>query len=513
MDEYVGAAVVWDLRTQLPHRDLALGKTVLAYYLQLPVLSLFADAWEALLAVKLEMAALTAATLAYCSFALARCFQRRSVVLGLALLVTMSTFFERAAEFRSDMPTALAGLVALVCLLQGRPALAGLWCGVSLMMSQKGAYYVLASEAALLAVVFSIRSRRQIAALARFNAAAAGAFAAYLLFWIAIAPPRAVLVNTFMGQTVNAFGTHFVAIRASFWGQTLIRNPLFWAFSAAALAHLMLRARKPDQPARLMAAYGVIFAALVLWHKQPWPYFFVLVVPVLFVLQLPLLDRLTTSSRATRRYAVITVTAAAVLSLVSRAAPIAQRDLSYQRATFRLGEALLADGGEYLAAVPILYRHTQPAERELASVDTVQRNYLLQLPQSRLADLTRAVAHSPVKFVVFNYRIDALPLPVRQYLVETFSPWWGPIFIYAPRVRTGAFSVHFSGDYQVDSAVPVVVDGASLPPGTRLRLARGRHTAASERPFRLRLMPAGVERRLDPDARELRELFADVYYF
>ena len=58
-----------------------------------------------------------------------------------AALFAMSTFLERAAELRVDMLTSLAGLVSFVLLLSRRYALAGLACGLSFLISQKGVYF------------------------------------------------------------------------------------------------------------------------------------------------------------------------------------------------------------------------------------------------------------------------------------------------------------------------------------------------------------------------------------
>jgi hypothetical protein len=118
-----------------------------------------------------------------------------------------------------------------------------------------------------------------------------------------------------------------------------------------------------------------------------------------------------------------------------------------------------------------------------------------------------------MRFIVFNYRIDGLPTLVRQYLVATFEPYWGGIFIYAPKIRSGPFALHFDGDYIVESPSPITMDGQTISPGARIRLSRGTHAARSESVFRLRLDPPGTAPFLDPRYQEPQEFFPGVYSF
>jgi hypothetical protein len=516
MDEFVDAEIIHALVSRLPHRDMPMGKTVLAYYLQLPALLSQSDAWRALLAVKFEMALFACGGIVYTALALGRDFNRRAVALAFVLLVTMSTFYERAADIRSDMLTGITGLFSLLCLIRRRPAWAGLWCGISLMMSQKGAYYVLATEAALLLTVAMYRRRDEIRAFFVFNVAAFLTFATYLLFWMALSSPHAVLVNTFLAQQTNAFGTHFIDIRQIFWSQTLRRNPVFYALSAAALAFLARRAITTKEPRSvLLFGFGVALTALCLWHKQPWPYFFVLLAPLLFVLQIPLLESIFQSADPARIRAIGAVlVAGAVAALAIRVPPTFGRDLGFQRAMFRIGDRMLREGGTYFAAVPILYTHRQAGPPNFNSVDKVQQELLEQLSPAELLDIVRKLDTEPIRFILFNYRIDGLPTLLRQYLASTFEPYWGALFIYSPNVRSGIFTLKFDGEYVVGSKASIVtIDGRGFAPGARLRLTRGEHIAESSALFRLRLDPASVAPDLDPRYKDPEVFFPAVYSF
>ena len=515
MDEFVDAEIVHCLASKLPYRDLPLGKTVLGYYVQLPVMIAAETGWTALLAVKVEMAVAALAAIIYAAFVLTRDYSRTAVLLGTVLLVTMNTFYERAADFRSDMLTGVTGLVALLYLIRGRPGRAGFWCGISLMMSQKAAFYVLATEAALAMAALIFRRREQVRDFLLFNVVSAATFGAYLAFWMVVSSPHSVLYNTFVAQQTNAFVTHFANIRWTFWSQTLRRNPLFYATAAAALVFLARRAfERREIRDVLLAVYSFALTALCMWHKQPWPYFFVLLVPFLFVAQVPLLDALCRAAEGRyRRIVFAGVVVAAATSLLFRVPALLSRDSGYQRATFHLGSELLRSGGTYFAGTPIFYNVPQAGGAELNSVDTVQRQVLESLTPGQLMAIVRRFDAQPVKFILFNYRIDALPLLLRQYLVSTFEPYWGGIFIYAPKVRSGTFALHFDGLYVVESTAAVSVDGEMRQAGARIHLTRGAHTAGSSTIFRLRLDPDNIAPYLDPRYRAPEDFFPAVYDF
>src|SRR5207253_1503906 len=103
---------------------------------QRPLLQFPYSTWTNLLLVKYEMALLTAAVLFLAAWMLRSVFDRRAVLVSLALLLAMSTFLERSAELRVDMLTGLAGLLSFVLLVRGWPAASGLLAGLSFCISQ-----------------------------------------------------------------------------------------------------------------------------------------------------------------------------------------------------------------------------------------------------------------------------------------------------------------------------------------------------------------------------------------
>lgn len=518
MDEFQGAHAVFQLTRAVPYRDFSPYKTVLGYYIQLPALLVSDDPWAALLSVKLQAAILTAGTLGLGAWALQKHFRRMAVVLALLLLVCMTTFLERSAELRVDMLTSIAGFASLLLLLDRRAGWAGVACGLSLAISQKGAYYAVAAAAALgVRVLFVDRSKATLADLVRFVVATAAVVLAYVVFWAALSSPRSVLEATFIAPRTVAFQSIY-EMRLWGWQLTLKANPLYYALAFAALIGLAERWRALRAPYResVLLPYGVVLIALSVWHRQPWPYFFVLLIPTLFVLHTALIDwELERHERSGRRPAAVVVAVVLVFGVflpLRRIPRVLARDNTFQRETIRLADALLGRGETYLAGVNLLFDREQ-AVPELAWLDLRRSTELSHAGPERLRAITADLDSSHTKLYVHNYRLDALPRALRAQLDSGFSHLWGNVFVYAPSIdgTQDSVNIKFAGRYVVrHSSEMVVVGDRSLQPADTVTLTRGWHRTRADASFRLVLAPP-LPYRLNPRFKEPRDFFPNVY--
>jgi hypothetical protein len=444
------------------------------------------------------------------------------VLLGLGLLLAMSTFAERSSELRVDALTALAGLASLVLLLGRRPLTAGACCALSFLISQKGVYYVLAGNAALAAAwLFADRSKRGLSALVAFNAAAASVLAAYLGFWAALSSWDDVVSATFLSHGDIAL-RQLYDNRFKYWSQTLRRNPLFYLMALLGVARLAQgRLASVSRRTQItLAAYGATIIVLSLLHRQPWPYFFVLVVPTLWVLIVAFLDveLLAWDARPPqhRRALVALVVVLGFALPLLRVPTVLSRSNGYQRSTVLLADALLGAGESYLAGTELLFDRPQEI-RDLAWLDIPRSQALSDEEPWETERRRQELAASSVKLVVNNYRIYGLPRGLRLHLDRTYEPWWGSIAIYSPSGEAGAgiLDLRFPGTYEVvgPAGARVTIAGRTLAPGDRLALAAGMQTVDSDRAFRLRYVPQGVETLLDPRFRGSQLLFPDVYTY
>jgi hypothetical protein len=508
MDELEGAYNVARYASQLPYRDFDPYKTVLGYYLQLPVLMSIGDVWNAMLAVKFEMAGVVIVTMFGVTVALRRHFRSEALLLASAMLGFMSDFFLRSADLRVDMLTALAGLVSFVMLLRRRPWWAGALCAVSALISQKAAYYAIASGAALLADILAERERRQaVRRMLAFGSSYAATLIAYLLFWSAIASPRIVFRTVFV-KAAHVVAIDVYSVRARYWLQTFVHNPLFWILAMVAVVVLGRHWREPVP--RTVAVYGGALLALALQHSQPWPYFFVIVAPTVFVLHAALFDRLATLPVAFP--AAMTCLLRGVGYPLMHAGAALEHDSGAQRASIRLVHGLLGPGESYLAGTDMVWdRPHQPAE--LRWVDAEVARQLRQAPPAEIARLADSIGTSPIKFIIRNYRVDFLPAPIVARIHADYLPLWGNVAVYAPTLAPGRFLLKFDGNYLLITASghPATIDGQMVASGRLLPLRKGLHQLAADAPVRLKLIPLHWEEHADPDYPQPSELFGGVY--
>lgn len=523
MDEFQGAFSVAQLGDGLPYRDFQPYKTVLGYYLQLPALGLGGYLWLGLLAVKIQMAVMSAIAMAMAALSLTKRFRREAISLALLMLAVMSTFLERSAELRVDMLTGWAGLASLLLLLDRRAFWAGALAGIAFLISQKGAYYILAGEAAMAtAWLLEARSAEWVRRGGLFAAGVAVVVAPYVLAWSLVSSFDSVLHAVFVAPRAVALEDVY-QIRRLYWMQTVIRNPLFYLLGLLGLVRLARAARsraKRDRSA-LLFGYGVALLAVCVWHKQPWPYFFLLLIPTVFVLNVAFFDAGLRRTGPGRRLGMTAPVMAAYVALgvvypLMRVPVNLARNHDFQREMVELSDAILLEGDTYLAGLHLLREHEQPVG-SLRWLDGPARVRLLDAGPAQLSAILDSLGRRPPKLVVDNYRMRGLPPRLRAFIEGHYAPLWGNVLIYAPRGEDsgGELRLEFSGEYLVEAPATssLHLGGRAVAPGDRVSLERGILRYTSDRSFRLRFEPAGWREHTTAEHREPRDFFPNVYTY
>ena len=510
MDEFEGAHSLHRFASGLPYRDFDPYKTVLGYYLQLPVLEAPHDLWRGMLAVKFEMATAVLLTFLAVTVSLRRRFEGGPLLLSTAMLVIMSDFAERSADLRVDTLTALAGVAAFVALIQRRAGMAGAITALSFLISQKGVIYLLASGVVLAADFVVTEDRR--ASLRRgfaFGATFAAVLLSYLAIWSMVSSPQTVISAVF-GTAAQVALNDVYAIRGRFWVQTLTRNPLYWLLAGISVPILLRRWRDPIL--RSIAVYGAVVLLLGALYRQPWPYFFVILCPTIFVLHAALLQQI--DAPRMRRLALTLCLVAGVAYPLTRLRTTLKRDSAEQRWTVEFSRAILGSSDRYFAGVDMVWdREQEPFEWRW--LDAVRAKQLGAKSPSELLAIGLKMRRAPIKLVIGSYRTAALPLPLYNLLDADFQHLWGNVAIYSPRLRPGPFALKFSGSYRLQSPsrTPVFIDGQAMAPGSTVTLGAGPHALTSNAPIRLQLMPAEWLSYADPRFARPSDLYQDVYTY
>lgn len=511
MDEFAGMVTVLEHRGGVPYRDFTPYKTVLGYYLQAIPTFFTSDTWGRLIATKIFLAILNTLTIFWAAGRLARHLNPTSVLAATLLLVCMSTFLERSSELRVDMLTAIGGLVGLIWLLDKRVFAAGIATGVALLISQKAVFFVLAGAASLGAEWLRGRDRRvALRDLLAFSGGALVPLVAYLGVFSLLADAETVFRQVFLGPSAIAFKDLY-DIR-HYWAQTIGRNPLFWGLSV--LSILLLLKYHDQRTARVLSVYGTAMLLLGLWHKQPWPYFFVILIPTCYVLLAAFFDHVHISRPRLRLVTLGLVAALGVALPLTRLPVNLERDSNYQRYMIDIAEALLDPGESYFAGVELLpaYRHTP---HELRWLDRTRRTQLQAMTD--FSGLIAEMRGARLKLVIHNNRFYKLPEPLLDYIDANYQRLVGGVMIYAPSIPAGTSRdvIILSGKYRVVTTTEgaVVIDDQRVAAGETIELAAGEHRFAAEGPFRLQLQTRAVPEPHHPSARKPQFFFPNVYRY
>lgn len=513
MDEFDGANEAYQLLQLTPYQDYRPYKTVLGYYLELLPLLFTADAWTGLMASKIWLATLNATAIFAAALSLSALFSPASALIGQLLLISMTTFLERSSELRVDMLTAWFGLAAFLLLLNKRWLAAGIVTGLSFLVSQKGLYFILSANAAAGAYwLFEARNRRTFIDLLVMNAGTVAVIGVYIGLWGLVSSPWTVFSATFLSHS-NIVFSDFYELEGH-WSRTLAKNPYFYWGALAGIAGLAAaRWRGLAGGTHLVTAvYGAALFALCRWHKQPWPYFFVLLIPTLMVVHVAAAEVVLRHRKGLRLAGAIALLLGVVWPF-THMPDILARDSSYQRHVIRLAGSMLDEGETYLAGNDLIYNRNQahPAMRRLGAAHV---EAMRAWPQDRMDTLIGELEAARPKLIINDYRMRGLPAPIQAYFDTRFDPLWSSVQGYAPLVEPTEreFDVWFDGDYHVEpSQGEAVIDGARIAPGARLALNRGRHRNDSPAPVRLRLQPRGFAAHADPAMKQRRAMFARVY--
>ncbi len=511
MDEFQGASAVHRLFDQVPYLDFKPYKTVLGYYLELPLMLLTDDPWQQIVFVKLGLALATSISIFFAARMLSRHFSTSAVFLATVVLVSMSTFLERSASLRVDMLTSLFGLFSLLFLMDRRLIVSGVLAGVSFLVSQKGVYFIFCAGSALgTHWLLHDRGRRAFVECLRFSASALAPIGAYFAIWAVVASAGIVGHEVFVKNQSIAF-TEMYEIR-HYWFQTAARNPYFWIVTILSLGQLfVLRHRRPESfRDSILLVYGGLLLGLCLWHKQPWPYFFVLVIPTCWVLIASFYHVEMQNPRGLSSGFLAILILLGVGFPAQRIPVVLARDNALQRSTVSVANQLMHEDETYLAGLSILHAHRHA--KRLGWLDARRLN---RLSSESPLGLIETLEEERLKLVITNYRIRQLPPALLDYLAGNYMPYVGNILLFAPTIEEGTThqDLSFAGRYRLvgSAGATIEIDGELLQSGETVQLTEGGHHFVASQPFRLRLSPEGVDLPSDPRLMDKGILFDDVY--
>jgi hypothetical protein len=250
-----------------------------------------------------------------------------------------------------------------------------------------------------------------------------------------------------------------------------------------------------------------------LWHKQPWPYFFVLLIPTAWILIATFFDRMRSRWEGPTRIALAMTLLLGVALPAFRIPRVLERDQAFQKSNLEIARALLSEDESYLAGVSMIHDRAQ-APRSLMWLDATR---LARIAATNPNEVIAQVAENPPKLLIANYRFQGLPAPVLGYLGSQYAPFVGNLMLYAPLFQAGTSDseILFSGNYRVSGptgATPLI-EGRAVAVGQLVRIEQGVRHFESAHPFRIHLAPEEIALPEDPRLRGKGILFDNVYRY
>lgn len=365
-----------------------------------------------------------------------------------AVLLSFSTFMERAFRVRSEPMALLFALLALYLMVR-RPGfsrfklfLVGLVSALSFLNTQKAAYFVVALALALAVVLLSEttvkltqRLRRSLLFGTWFILGFIVAMMVYAMYFKGInflEVWTSILTRPF--KMAVSGGTLYPKI-SQYYTQTWERNILAYLLCLGGLAYGLARYRYQSQSARLVAFWSLGLVLFTLYHKQPWPYFFIFVIPALSLFCLPLIERcapLFSAKLGKNGLGVI------VLLLLSISFVRNLRYLNFdnrkQNEVTSYAETLLSQNDTYLDGIFMLPDRCQGNHIWLDR--TWIKKITTEVKTTGESTILSGALSPPPKLIIWNYRIKKLKKTMTDYLDKGYIHLPHNIYLAGYRART-----------------------------------------------------------------------------
>lgn len=459
-----------------------------------------------ILLARLVMAGCASAS-ALLLYGIARRFlSRDGALFGLLGYLATTAVIEHGTSFRTDSIATVLVLLALFLILR-RPggavgaAVAGLAMAVAAMITIKTAFYVAVMAPLIWFLGRDLRDRARLALA--FGACLVLAFAA--IYWLhvsTLAPPGPSNATHYLqGAASKVFFEDGLFPR---WAELLInlaQNPLFWLLTLQGV-WVARQAVRADETGSRRDRWLLLLLALPiltpLFYRNAFAYYYAFILPPAAVLIGMAYERYrrqaleSNEPRPFRLLALLLCLQCGVFLYQSgRNLPDA---IEPQRATLDAVHAVFPEPVPYIDGYGVVasfprtgffmsswglgkYREAGvPVFRDL--VAKAQPPLLLADSPSLYAALVPGVTVVPERELL-NADI--------AFLRDNYLQHWGMVFVAGKTIELPAlgekvaFDVAIAGDYRLESAIPVHIDGKELAPEGVVTLAAGTHSILADR--------------------------------
>ncbi len=175
----------------------------------------------------------------------------------------------------------------------------------------------------------------------------------------------------------------------------------------------------------------------------------------------------------------------------------------YDRELINLVHGLVQDGSTYVAGIDLLYD-----KKQLISGNSFLEQNILYLTQPNeelkktllpsldldptitVDKIIKRIQAEPVKLFVHTKFIDRVP-GLLAYLKAHYEYMWGGVYIYSPQIAAGKqlVTLKFTGRYQIESELPVMINNNSVAPRAMILLKQKYFQSVAKSSYRMKLIP------------------------
>lgn len=458
--------------------------------------------------------AMMSVTLIVTYFAAMKLYHRRIFALfSVVVVLSVSSFTEHAFRIRSETVSIMFASIACYVLLLSAGETrrvykydlgTGVLLGLAFLSTQKAVYYVLALGFASLFCSMQVRQNLKSCVVM-----AAGFLITFLFYVLLLNPtdPLVVVSAIFkqpMDVALNA--DNYYSSLAEYKVRSFYRNPISYLIAALAIICGFIKWRSISQPIRCVLVALTIMLLLIYHHNQPWPYVFVMFMPLLGLMAVyPFYQRfiLTTESSASSENGTYIPFVLAVLTLMLSAGffrnvEYLQNDNMHQKELISIAEKQLLPNETYLDGAGMLVSRDRTAPhigldamtsaRVKADLDKGETKYLDQL-----------WAENP-KIILLNYRTLNLLDLMRGQVDQLYVALHPNIMVAGKCSESGdpiQYSNAWAGEYQIYTAGGVLHQDAPIvnevPVAQKFRLQRGAFSIATTENKPFCIFPADLD--------------------
>lgn len=525
MDEFLHASWAGDIHFGVwPYAEYMPFKTQFGILLYSMAYKL-SDNTEGILLISRHIGFLTAILSLCVLFLLCRALfgGARSGLWAVLWTLACSTFIERSFRIRVDMlamSLALFGLYQFLVLRSWRrPLVAGVFLGLAFCTTQKAAYFIVA-----FVISFWLLYRRAASNPIRefliFTFSGVAVFAAYVVAFGHGGSYLNVVRATFVSDKAwtLALAGHYTGLHEYYW-QTFSRNITFYCLSFAGLAYIVWYWRSSTWQQKFVSCFSFVVLVFLVIHREPWPYVFVFVIPLLGCHAGFISDRTYQALCDSPRIIVLPV---AILLLIVIIHSVLRHDAHLrlrcfgQLSTVRAAESVLGPEETYFDGIRMI------ATRKCASRIVLEKqalNNLVESWETQGPPLMDALRASQCKVIVYNYRMTRLPGEFHHFIEDHFVLIDRNVFVSGSEITSspqeivlnwpGVYGVGIKGECE-----NIRIDSKPLDAQSgELYLTTGRHRVTFEGDGTFLLIPRAAWKWIEesPTDPRLAPMFARLY--